>query len=151
MPVVGGRPDAEEQEVRASEALGEPVRERRDSEEVTSPRAEKKAKAKPQSRKRFGESLDDLYHELEGTEASAVSAGASGSLSAGLGKPRTNFGPELTDEQMEEREKSIFKGIGDDAMEASDEQRMTPQVSENAAVAQLTYILWDWWTLRKKL
>ena len=51
--------------------------------------------------------------------------------------PRTNFGPELTDEQMEEREKSIFKGIGDDAMEAPDQQRMTPQVSENAAVEQV--------------
>ena len=51
--------------------------------------------------------------------------------------PRTNFGPELTDEQMEEREKSIFKGIGDDAMEAPHQQRMTPQVSENAAVEQV--------------
>ena len=50
---------------------------------MTSPSAEKKAKAKPQSRKRFRESLDDLYHELEGTEASAVSAGASGSLAQG--------------------------------------------------------------------
>ena len=97
MPVVDGRPDAEEQEVRASEALGEPVREGRDSDEVTSPRAEKKAKAKPQCRKRYGENLDDFYHELEETKAPAVSAGASGS--SGLGMPRTNFGPEPRDGQ----------------------------------------------------
>ena len=96
VPVVEGRPDAEGHEVRASEALGEPVRERRDSDEVVSPRAEKKAKAKSQSRKRLGENLDDLYHELEGTEAPTVSAGASGS--AGLGMPRTNF--EMTKLEM---------------------------------------------------
>ena len=38
VPVVEGRPDAEGHEVRASEALGEPLRERRDSDEVVSPR-----------------------------------------------------------------------------------------------------------------
>ena len=122
-----GRPDAEDHEVRASEALGEPLRERRDSDEVVSPRAEKKAKAKPQSRKRLGENLDDLYHELEETEAPAVSAGASGS--AGLGMPRTHFGPELTDEQIGD--------IRDDTMEAPDQQQMTPQISENATVEQV--------------
>ena len=136
VPVVDGRPDAEDHEVRASEALGEPVRERRDSDEVTSPRAEKKAKAKPQSRKRVGENLDDLYHELEGTEAPAVSAGAAASSSAGLGMPRPDFGPELTDEQMDERGRAIFEGE-DDAMEAPDQQRMTPQISENATVEQV--------------
>ena len=127
VPVVEGRPDAEDHEVRASEALGEPLRERRDSDEVVSPRAEKKAKAKTQSRKRLGENLDDLYHELEETEAPAVSAGASGS--AGLGMPRTHFGPELTDEQIGD--------IGDDTMEAPDQQQMTPQISENATVEQV--------------
>ena len=131
VPVVEGRPDAEDHEVRASEALGEPLRERRDSDEVVSPRAEKKAKAKPQSRKRLGENLDDLYHELEEAEAPAVSAGASGS--AGLGMPRTNFGPELTDDQIG----NILGGADDDAMAAPDQQQMTPQISENATIEQV--------------
>ncbi len=135
VPAVEGRPGAEDHEVRASEALGEPVRERRDSDEVTSPRAEKKAKAKSQSRKRLGENLDDLYHELEETEAPAVSAGASGS--SGLGMPRIDFGPELSESQIAERERHLFEGIADDTMEAPDQQQMTPQISENAAIEQV--------------
>ena len=57
VPVVDGRPDAEDHEVRASEALGEPVRERRDSDEVTSPRAEKKARSETTEQKACGRKL----------------------------------------------------------------------------------------------
>ena len=43
--------------------------------------------------------------------------------------------------RWEEREKSIFEGIEADAMEAPDQQRMTPQISENAAVEQVDHSL----------
>ena len=49
-----GRPDAEDHEVRASEALGEPVRERRDSDEATSPRARKEGQSETTEQKACG-------------------------------------------------------------------------------------------------
>ena len=122
--VAEGRPDAEDHEVRASEALGEPVRERRDSDEVVSPRAEKKAKAKSQCRKRLGENLDDLYHELFRLEHPGVPVWEC---------PELNF-QKFQGSQFAEREIIIFEGISDDAMEAPDQQQMTPQTSENAAI-----------------